>query len=299
MKLSHVLLAAAAASALLATSAHAQSLTWYGTSACFANAVASTGSGNGATLNPGNCGFSNSQTSSSISWDNGESRQSEMSVSISEDDLANLPGGMASNANSNRTLSFGATGQTFAVYLSYFQFDKASSSSSYSAGESLSSVDLNYKLAFNGGSVDYSGMFNITAYEQSGPDGISMKAGLWKNFDVNGQSYSFRIFALDNYSNNDSPQQWINPNKTWLGKEDIYTAEQMYCADGFRDEVLSSTATNFSSDFSRKICGEVRWNGSSQPSTSTVAPEPSTYALMTAGLVGIFGVARRRRNKQG
>lgn len=30
--------------------------------------------------------------------------------------------------------------------------------------------------------------------------------------------------------------------------------------------------------------------------TGTVVPEPSTYALMTAGLLGIFGVARRRRN---
>jgi hypothetical protein len=25
-------------------------------------------------------------------------------------------------------------------------------------------------------------------------------------------------------------------------------------------------------------------------------PEPSTYALMAAGLAGIFGVSRRRRN---
>jgi hypothetical protein len=29
---------------------------------------------------------------------------------------------------------------------------------------------------------------------------------------------------------------------------------------------------------------------------TNVVPEPSTYALMTAGLLGIFGVARRRRN---
>jgi hypothetical protein len=29
----------------------------------------------------------------------------------------------------------------------------------------------------------------------------------------------------------------------------------------------------------------------------TVVPEPSTYALMSAGLLGIFGVARRRKNK--
>lgn len=28
----------------------------------------------------------------------------------------------------------------------------------------------------------------------------------------------------------------------------------------------------------------------------TTVPEPSTYALMTAGLIGIFGVARRRKN---
>jgi len=33
-----------------------------------------------------------------------------------------------------------------------------------------------------------------------------------------------------------------------------------------------------------------------QVSNMRVVPEPSTYALMSAGLLGIFGVARRRRN---
>ncbi|WP_309671817.1 PEP-CTERM sorting domain-containing protein [Gemmatimonas sp.] len=32
------------------------------------------------------------------------------------------------------------------------------------------------------------------------------------------------------------------------------------------------------------------------PGTYNVVPEPSTYALMASGLLGIFGFARRRRN---
>lgn len=33
------------------------------------------------------------------------------------------------------------------------------------------------------------------------------------------------------------------------------------------------------------------------PGTYNVVPEPSTYALMASGLLGIFGVTRRRRNR--
>lgn len=33
------------------------------------------------------------------------------------------------------------------------------------------------------------------------------------------------------------------------------------------------------------------------PGTYNIVPEPSTYALMASGLLGIFGVARRRRNR--
>ena len=33
-----------------------------------------------------------------------------------------------------------------------------------------------------------------------------------------------------------------------------------------------------------------------EASNTSVVPEPSTYALMSAGLAGLFGVARRRRN---
>ena len=41
--------------------------------------------------------------------------------------------------------------------------------------------------------------------------------------------------------------------------------------------------------------GGENWHGITVGANVTATPEPSTYALMATGLVGIFGIARRRR----
>ena len=47
--------------------------------------------------------------------------------------------------------------------------------------------------------------------------------------------------------------------------------------------------------FSVVIDGDLTTDGLLLRNASTTVPEPSTYALMAAGLAGIFGVSRRRR----
>jgi len=55
--------------------------------------------------------------------------------------------------------------------------------------------------------------------------------------------------------------------------------------------------TQNATTFSVVIDGDLRTDGLLIRNASTTVPEPSTYALMVAGLAGIFGVSRRRRNK--
>ncbi len=255
--------------------AQAQTLNWYGTSACFTGATPSGVS----TVSPSNCAFGNSQTNTSIQWDtNDQLANSSLNFSITEDNSSNLPGALPSNTNSNRSINLSTPGNKF-VYLGFLGFNKAGCpwyGCSSGTAESLNSVKLNLKLDFQGGSLDYSDMFVINMFEQSGPDGVTYNAGAWKDFTVGGQSYGFRISALDDYTNNSSR---------------VLNAEDMYCQDGYRDENLATGAVNFTNDANRKLCGEFRVNSS--PNIQTV-PEPSTYALMGAGLLGIFGFARRR-----
>jgi hypothetical protein len=92
--------------------------------------------------------------------------------------------------------------------------------------------------------------------------------------------------------------EWVqstNTYKYYVNNALVGSFSSVWPADGVGDLIYQ--AYNFN-DPELKISGnpayDVRW--SNTPARSVV-PEPSTYALMGAGLLGIFGVARRRKNK--
>lgn len=256
-----------AAALLAAAPAQAQTLTWYGTSACFTSATPA-----GSVSIP-SCNLS-SATSTSVSWDlndDGDDRSvinfqiNEYNNSNSSPNSADWPGGPSSSAN-NRQLNFGGVGSTLDIYLGYFSFNReGSSEGSNPDAEDLSSVFLSMNLAFNGGTASYIDQFRINALEQSGPDGITFASAPWVNFDIGGSSYSFMVTGLDSpYSSN----------------------EANYCDD--RDYGIGSSFTN---DVDGKLCGRIRYNGRTQ------VAEPATLSLVAAGLMGLVGVARRRRDE--
>lgn len=63
------------------------------------------------------------------------------------------------------------------------------------------------------------------------------------------------------------------------------------------NQINSADGTNFVVGMEDKIGGDSDYNDAvvSFSRTSTTVPEPSTYVLFASGLLGVFGMARRRR----
>ncbi len=267
----------AVASLVIAAPVEAQNLTWFGSTACFGSPNPS----NRVTVS--NCNLSSS-TSTTMSWDSNDGASSRSTVNFQINEYNNgasstdWPGGPASNASTNRTLSFGAVGATQNLHLGYFDFNQVQ-------GDDLVSAYLSMNLTFANGSVSLANNLQIQGVEQNStsclpwwlgggcwvndqPDGIAVHA--MNNpvaFSLGGYNYEFRYTGFDNWNNN-------NPN----------TAAN-YC-QGAVDNGLPAT---FTGDTQRKLCGSITYTGPTQ------VPEPGTLSLVVAGLAGIAGVARRRR----
>ncbi len=249
-----------AAVLLTAAPLQAQNLTWFGSTACFG----------GATSSPSNrviipsCNL-NSSTSTSMSWDSNDNSndRSSISFSINEYNAADWPGGPASNAASNRSLAFNSVGQTRNLYLGYWSFDR-------DEGNDLLSAFLSMNLYFDAGTLNLNNNLKIEDVNQSGGDAIRV-LGIDNPvaFSFGGYNYEFRYTGFDNWTNN-------QPN-----------TESNYC-QGAVDNALPVTFTN---DVQRKLCGSITYTGRTQ------VAEPATLSLVAAGLMGLVGVARRRRDE--
>lgn len=264
----------AVASLVAAAPVQAQNLTWFGSTACF-------GSPNPSNrVSVASCNLSSS-TSTTMSWDsnNGSGTRSTINFQVNEynngSSSSDWPGGPASNASTNRSLSFGAVGATQNLYMGYFNFNQVQ-------GDDLVSAYLSMNLTFANGSVGLTNNLQVQGVEQYScwpspqfclvyndqPDGIMVAA--FNNpvaFSLGGYNYEFRYTGFDNWNNN-------NPG-----------TPSNYC-QGAVDNGLPAT---FTGDTQRKLCGSITYTG------ATRVPEPATLTMVAAGLAGLAGVARRRR----
>jgi len=70
----------------------------------------------------------------------------------------------------------------------------------------------------------------------------------------------------------------------------------LFQGNGQTSVKFNTNGTSLNKGVGRDLSHARLWSTQGKPSITSVVPEPSTYALMTTGLLGIFGFARRRRN---
>ncbi len=244
----------------LASTAEAQLTQVNGVDACFLGA---SGSSTRHYTSSGNTTSACSSNAASTQWSMPGSPSSGDDYFTFE--RAPTPGAAGSSGGST-AISFGADNKSNVFNLGWFRFDDQTNTAN-----NMSSV-LRFELFLNNMTstpVIYDGLtvnyINNDTKWSNKKETYSFSGGAWSNwFTVGSDQYRFAVVGYD------TPHPGSAAN---------------YCKsfDPIDGRVYSESDNG-------KLCGQFE-------KMSSVVPEPSTYALMAAGLAGLGFFARRRRNQ--
>ncbi|WP_411282361.1 PEP-CTERM sorting domain-containing protein [Gemmatimonas sp.] len=153
--------------------------------------------------------------------------------------------------------------------LGYFTFDNRDNTSA------SAQATLRFELFF-GNSTNVVGLtydnLKVNYFDKgNAAETYNFSGGAWSNwFTAGADQYRFAVVGYD------TPHPGSPEN---------------YCKS-YNAMPATSVGSQYGEASNGKLCGQFELKAS--PNVQTTVPEPSTYALMGAGLLGIFGFARRR-----